>query len=108
MSVIDQLGVLTPGHRRLNWGWYYNVPNLDEFLTDCNGTKRQHSVPPGFCDPKEVNKIQEISKSKWPMQVQDVIRITDKPFIQAVYEFPPSTLTFGRVVLVGDAGHVAR
>src|SRR5260221_12860547 len=42
-------GATEPGKRRINWVWYWNVPEaeLPKLMTGVDGRERDFSVPPG-------------------------------------------------------------
>ncbi|MEJ7637384.1 MAG: FAD-dependent monooxygenase [Singulisphaera sp.] len=61
-------GELEPGQRRLNWVWYWNVPEaeLAELLTGTDGRPRDFSVPPGQVRPEYVAAQMQMRVSTSP------------------------------------------
>jgi len=54
--------------------------------------------------------IAAVAVTVWPEPWSSVLRLTlenDRLFAAAIYEYVPSKLVSDRIVLVGDAGHVA-
>jgi hypothetical protein len=57
-------GETAPGSRRLNWVWYWNVPeaDLDELLTDRDGVRRSYAIAPGLLHPRQEERQREIAE----------------------------------------------
>jgi 2-polyprenyl-6-methoxyphenol hydroxylase-like FAD-dependent oxidoreductase len=106
-------GNLTPGQRRLNWGWYFRAPAEQvqtEFLRDRWGQAHPYSLAPGQVSPQTLSYLQPIAQTVWPEAAQALINLTiaqDRLFMQVIYDYMPSVLAVGRVCLLGDAAHVA-
>lgn len=103
-------GELSKGKRRLNWVWYWNIPEeeLRFALTDKTGVFRDYSVPQGTV-PKELIEKQRIAaKDFLPEAFQELFDCTKEPFIQPIYDLSVPQMAFGRVCLIGDAAFVPR
>lgn len=102
-------GELSPGKRRLNWVWYWNVPEgaLQQVLTDRTGV-RNYSVPQGTIRAELVEEQQTIAQKLLPEVFQHLFAQTKEPFIQPIYDLSVPQMTFGRVCLIGDAAFVPR
>ena len=102
-------GALKPGERLLNWVWYCNytdgTADLDEVMTDADGTRRHISVPSGKVRDKVWEAQLSRAESTLPPQFVEVIKGTNAPFIQAITDVISEEIRFldGKVVLVGDA-----
>lgn len=107
-------GSLEPGQRLINFVYYTNFPSksldepspeLAELLTDIDGVRHRITMPPGRTDPKAWEKQREIAKDKLPPQFAEIVRATNKPFVQAITDVVSSENEFlgGKVILIGDA-----
>ncbi len=104
---------LTPGQRRLNWGWYFRAPAeqvQNQFLRDRWGHQQRYSLAPGQVSPQTLSYLQAIVQIAWPEAGRALIELTialDRLFMQVIYEYMPAVLAVGRACLLGDAAHVA-
>jgi 2-polyprenyl-6-methoxyphenol hydroxylase-like FAD-dependent oxidoreductase len=103
-------GELSPGDRRLNWVWYWNVAEdrLPELLTDIGGRPRDFSVPPGQVRPEHLAAQQKIAEQFLPPPFLRLFEATPEPFIQPILDLAVPRMAFGRTCLVGDAAFVPR
>lgn len=102
-------GTVEPGQRLINFVYYTNFPKgsteLNEILTDCNGSRHQITVPPGQVDPKAWKRQQDFARNNLPPQFAELVCKANKPFVQAVTDVisPANEFLNGKVVLIGDA-----
>lgn len=104
-------GELSPGKRRLNWVWYWNVPEgepLQRVLTDRTGLFRDYSVPQGTIRPELVEEQRAIAQNILPDAFQHLFEQTQEPFIQPINDLSVPHMIVGRVCLIGDAAFVPR
>lgn len=104
-------GELSRGKRRLNWVWYWNVPEGDELrqvLTDKTGLFRDYSVPQGAIRKDLVEQQKTIAQRVLPEVFQHLFAATKEPFMQPIYDLSVPQMAFGRVCLIGDAAFVPR
>ena len=104
-------GETAPGRRRVNWVWYWNVPEgqeLRETLTDRSGLIHDYSVPQGTVDPALRRRQHEVADRVLPEIFQHLFATTADPFIQPIYDLAIPRMAFERVCLVGDAAFVPR
>ncbi len=103
-------GELAEGKRRLNWVWYWNIPEneLRSALTDKTGVFRDYSVPQGAVPEEFIEKQRIIAKDFLPEAFQHLFDCTKEPFIQPIYDLSVLQMAFGRVCLIGDAAFVPR
>jgi 2-polyprenyl-6-methoxyphenol hydroxylase-like FAD-dependent oxidoreductase len=104
-------GETAAGGRRVNWVWYWNVPEgeeLRETLTDRSGLIHDYSVPQGAVEPALWRRQREVAVSVLPDVFQHLFAITADPFIQPIYDLSVPQMAFGRVCLLGDAAFVPR
>lgn len=109
-----QNGTLAPGERLINFVYYTNVPSpsltdpspeFRELMTDVDGQYHRITMPPGKTAPGVWEKQREIANQKLPPQFAEIVRGTQKPFVQAITDVLAPTNEFlnGRVILIGDA-----
>jgi 2-polyprenyl-6-methoxyphenol hydroxylase-like FAD-dependent oxidoreductase len=104
-------GELEKGKRRLNWVWYWNVPEgkqLRKLLTDTTGLVRDYSVPQGKLREDLVRRQGEVAEEGLPGPFRELFAATEEPFVQAIYDLSVSHMAFGRACLIGDAAFVPR
>lgn len=102
---------LSPGRRRINYVWYRNVSagaQLDELLTDKRGVAATVSVQPGMVQDRFVDELRAAAHEQLPPGPAELVRKTEKPFVQVVLDILVPQMVFGRAVLVGDAAFAAR
>jgi 2-polyprenyl-6-methoxyphenol hydroxylase-like FAD-dependent oxidoreductase len=98
------------GHRRYNFVWYRPAEEsaLSDLLTDQSGYKHEMSIPPPLIRPEVVARMRGDADTLLAPQFAEIVRLTQQPFFQPIYDVESPQLVFGRVVLVGDAAFVAR
>src|SRR5258708_20495285 len=104
-------GSIQPGQRRFNWLWYLKAapgPELDAVLTDSDGRRRSHSVPPGALAPDQDAWIRRMGNERLNPAFRALIDNTDEIFVQSIIDFQVPKLVFGRVLLTGDAAFIPR
>lgn len=101
----------TAGESVLNWLWYRNVAageELDALMTDVNGQRREVSVPPGAVGAEQLREVLEAAERHLPPPLLEVVRSTDEPFLQAIFDIDVPRMAFGRMCLIGDAAVALR
>jgi 2-polyprenyl-6-methoxyphenol hydroxylase-like FAD-dependent oxidoreductase len=103
-------GEIEPGQRRINWVWYWNVPEseLQNLMTGVDGIERDFSVPPGQVRDEWLKKQDAIAHKVFCPQFVELWRATEKPFIQPILDLSVPRMVDGRVALLGDAAFVPR
>ena len=101
---------LRPGHRRYNLVWYRpaSVLELRRLLTDDQGVVHDISIPPPSVSRAAINAMRTAADDRLAPQFRACWRVTEQPFLQAIYDVQSPRLAFGRVTIVGDASYVAR
>lgn len=101
---------LRPGHRRYNLVWYRPADGgqLRRLLTDEAGTTHPLSIPPPLISGAVIGEMREAAETVLAPQFGDLIRLVDRPILQAIYDIESPCMAFGRVALIGDAAFVAR
>ena len=102
---------LRPGHRSYNWVWYRPAgedADLPRLLTDRDGRTHSISIPPPLIAPAVIAEMRAHAEEVLAPQFREVVRLTEQPFLQPIYDLEATQMAFGRVALVGDAAFVAR
>jgi len=101
---------LTSGHRRYNLVWYRpaDEKKLQRLLTDESGTLHALSIPPPLISRAVIADMRDAAEAVLAPQFRDLIRLIDRPILQAIYDLESPRMAFGRIALIGDAAFVAR
>ena len=100
-----------PGHRRYNFVWYRpadEATDLPWLLTDETGHRHHVSIPPPLIAKTVIAEMRAHAEQVFAPQFREVIRLTEQPFLQPIYDLETPRMAFGRVALIGDAAFVAR
>jgi 2-polyprenyl-6-methoxyphenol hydroxylase-like FAD-dependent oxidoreductase len=100
-----------PGHRRYNFVWYRpadEATDLPRLLTDETGHRHHISIPPPLIAKAVLAEMRAHAEKVFAPQFREVIRLTEQPFLQPIYDLETPQMAFGRVALMGDAAFVAR
>jgi 2-polyprenyl-6-methoxyphenol hydroxylase-like FAD-dependent oxidoreductase len=105
-----QAGEVKTGHRRLNWVWYWNVPEgeLSRVMTGRDGRERDFSMPPGQARPEIVAAQRKVACTQLAKPFADLVEATTDPFVQPILDLGVPKMVVGRVCLVGDAAFIPR
>jgi 2-polyprenyl-6-methoxyphenol hydroxylase-like FAD-dependent oxidoreductase len=100
---------LTPGHRRYNLVWYRPADEIElqRLLTDEAGSLHALSIPPPLISRAVIADMGEAAEAVLAPQFRDLIRLVNRPILQAIYDIEVPRMAFGRVALIGDAAFVA-
>lgn len=104
-------GEIERGKRLFNFVWYRNYmsgSDLDDLMTDNDGTLRDISMPPGSVTSRHVNEMRAVAAARLPQPIADVVCGAEQPFVQVIYDLAISKMAFGRTCLLGDAAFIAR
>jgi 2-polyprenyl-6-methoxyphenol hydroxylase-like FAD-dependent oxidoreductase len=77
-------------------------------LTDRDGVRRNHSVPPGSLAPERDAWLRDMAQQKLNPALRSLVELTDDIFVQAIQDFQVPKMVFNRVLLTGDAAFVPR
>ncbi len=98
------------GRSELNWLWYRNVTSgqaLSDLLMDRDGVTRDLSVPLGMMSDNARHQLHE-DAAVLPASLRDIVRATERPFVQVIVDLEMKRMVSGRACLIGDAAFVAR
>lgn len=103
-------GELTPGDRRINWVWYYNVAEseLDSYLRTKGGGDSRYSVAPGSMHPNVEETLNGLAQEMLPTYFTRLVAASENPFIQSVHDLAAPRLVFNRTCVIGDAAAFIR
>jgi 2,6-dihydroxypyridine 3-monooxygenase len=98
------------GKRRINWVWYWNVPEkeLSEALTGRDGKVHEFSLPPGQVREEALAAQAAIVEGMLSPQFQELWKATKEPFIQPILDLAVNKMVFDRTILLGDAAFIPR
>ncbi len=104
-------GSVRPGERLFNFVWYRNYAEgaeLDDLLTDAEGTSRSLSVPPGLMARHHEAELRATAEAVLPPPLAELVTACRDPFVQVVYDAEVDRMAFGPVCLLGDAAFSVR
>jgi 2-polyprenyl-6-methoxyphenol hydroxylase-like FAD-dependent oxidoreductase len=102
---------LRVGQRRCNFVWYRPAPEASEFrrmLTDASGHLHVLGIPPPLVREDIIAELRAAARTLLPPQLDEVVRLTPRPFLQPIYDVETTRMAVGRVALLGDAAFLAR
>lgn len=104
-------GELDPGRRLLNFVWYRNVAagaELQELTMDARGFESPVSVPPGAVQQRFVDEMKRTAGEQLAPAIAEVVRRTELPYLQVVFDTRIPGMADGRIAIIGDAAFAAR
>ena len=100
-----------PGHRRYYWIWFRPADEanaLPALCTDATGRCHGSSIPPPLVRAEVIRDLQQAAEASFAPPLTAIIRRTRQPYPHGIFDLEAPRLTFGRIVLLGDAAFVAR
>jgi 2-polyprenyl-6-methoxyphenol hydroxylase-like FAD-dependent oxidoreductase len=103
-------GQTETGKRRINWVWYWNVPEaeLSTLMTGADGRVRDFSVPPGQVRAESLKRQTAIAEEVLCPQFLELWCATEMPFLQPILDLAVPRMAYGRVAILGDAAFIPR
>jgi 2-polyprenyl-6-methoxyphenol hydroxylase-like FAD-dependent oxidoreductase len=101
----------TPGTRRYQFGWFRPVDHdamLPQMCTDATGRCHGVSIPPPLIRAELIAELKASADALLAPQIAALMARCAQPILQPIYDLESPRMTFGRVVLLGDAAFVAR
>lgn len=99
------------GGRRCMFVWFRPADydsKLREWCTDASGVRHGDSIPPPLIRKEVVAELQLTARRLLAPQIAELVASVQQPILSAIYDLESPRMSFGRVVLVGDAAFVAR
>lgn len=98
--------------RRLNFQWYWNVPEgpeLDEMMTDVEGIRRPVSVHAHMLQQCYVHELHERAHQRLQLEpLIELLTAAADPFVTVIADTATTQMVVGRVCLVGEAAVTVR
>jgi 2-polyprenyl-6-methoxyphenol hydroxylase-like FAD-dependent oxidoreductase len=82
--------------------------DLPRLFTDANDHCHGEAIPPPLIRADVISDLKANADMLLPPQLATLLRRSPQPILQAIYDLETPRMSFGRVVLVGDAAFVAR
>lgn len=101
---------LEPGRRRYNYVWYrpLDARALPDLLTDAHGRQHTDGIPPDLVRPELIEELRNEGDCRLAPHFAEIVRRTEQPFFQMIYDLESPQIAFGRIAILGDASFVAR
>ena len=98
------------GRRRLNWVWYWNVPESELFalMTGCDGRLHDFSVPAGQVSAQFLARQNAVADELLAPPFHALWQATRNPFLQPILDLAVPRMVFDQALLLGDAAFVPR
>lgn len=109
--VAGKNNAVEPGKRRYNFVWYRpadEATTLRDMLTDANGKTWPEGIPPPLIQTHHLEEARLAARQVLAPQFAEMVEKTEQLFFQPIFDLESTQLSFGRVVLLGDAAFVAR
>jgi len=97
--------------RRCMFVWFRPADyasTLRLWCTDATGHCHGDSIPPPLIRSELIAELGMVARTLLPPQLSGLVACVREPILSAVFDLEVPRMTFGRVVLVGDAAFVAR
>lgn len=101
----------TTGRPRLNFQWYWNVPEgpeLDRLMTDADGQRRPVSVHHHALSAASLGSLRKRAVDELDGPFRELIESAPAPFVTIVSDAEVEQMAFGDIVLIGDAAFTPR
>ncbi len=98
------------GNVLLNWVMYDTCQSwqLSDLLRDANGVDHPYSLPPGSLGKMHLEYLKGYAQKVLPADIADIIRQTEAPFLQPIFDLEAPTFINDHLYLIGDAAAVLR
>jgi 2-polyprenyl-6-methoxyphenol hydroxylase-like FAD-dependent oxidoreductase len=99
------------GGRRCMFVWFRPADydsKLREWCTDASGVCHGDSIPPPLIRKEVVAELKLSAHTLLAPQLAELVASVQQPILSAIYDLESPRMSFGHVVLVGDAAFVAR
>jgi len=107
MAAQDDMGEI----RRCAFVWFRPAEygsTLRRWCTDATGECHGDSIPPPLIRQEVIAELKLVARRLLAPQLSELVARAREPILSAIFDLEAPRMTFGRVVLVGDAAFVAR
>jgi 2-polyprenyl-6-methoxyphenol hydroxylase-like FAD-dependent oxidoreductase len=107
MAALDDVGRV----RRCMLVWFRPAEygsTLRQWCTDATGHCHGESIPPPLIRGEVITEFKLAARTLLAPQLSELANCAREPILSAIFDLEAPRMTFGRVVLVGDAAFVAR
>lgn len=87
---------------------YDEATELPQLLTDKNGKRRMHSIPPGMMSAAAEQQIRDYASRTLVKPFQELIAATKEPFVQSILDLGVPQMAFDKTALLGNSAFVPR
>jgi 2-polyprenyl-6-methoxyphenol hydroxylase-like FAD-dependent oxidoreductase len=97
--------------RRCAFVWFRPAEydsTLRRWCTDAGGECHGDSIPPPLIRQEVIAELKLTARRLLAPQLSELVACAQEPILSAIFDLETPRMTFGRVVLVGDAAFVAR
>jgi 2-polyprenyl-6-methoxyphenol hydroxylase-like FAD-dependent oxidoreductase len=97
--------------RRCQFVWCQPVEfeiELPKICTDASGHCHGISIPSPMIRPVLISELNEQARAQLAPQIAELIARTAQPILSPIFDLESPQMSFGRIVLLGDAAFVAR
>jgi 2-polyprenyl-6-methoxyphenol hydroxylase-like FAD-dependent oxidoreductase len=77
-------------------------------MTSHSGYLHRATVPRGDLSAQAIDRMHQLARDDLAEPFQEVVCLTEEPFVQKIEDLSVPRLVFGRVVLIGDAASLIR
>ncbi|MHC2462475.1 FAD binding domain-containing protein [Bradyrhizobium embrapense] len=99
------------GGRRCMFVWFRPAgydSTLRQWCTDASGHCHGDSIPPPLIRDEVLDELKLAARTSLAPQLAELVAGARQPILSAIFDLETTRMTFGRVVLAGDAAFVAR
>jgi 2-polyprenyl-6-methoxyphenol hydroxylase-like FAD-dependent oxidoreductase len=107
MAVYDDVGRA----RRCMFAWFRPAEygsTLRQWCTDAAGHCHGDSIPPPLIRKEVISELNLAARALLAPQLSELVACAREPILSAIFDLEAPRMTFGHVVLIGDAAFVAR
>jgi 2-polyprenyl-6-methoxyphenol hydroxylase-like FAD-dependent oxidoreductase len=107
MAAQDDMGEI----RRCAFVWFRPAEygsTLRRWCTDATGRCHGDSIPPPLIRQEVITELKQAALTHLAPQLSELVGCAREPILSAIFDLETPCMTFGRIVLVGDAAFVAR
>ena len=97
--------------RSVNFVWYRPAPKgglLKTWLLGTSGAQYEVGIPPQEIREEVINGIRADADRDMPSAFAELVRKTEQPLIQPIYDLTTERMREGRLLIIGDAAFSAR